>query len=346
MQIKLYNKSLTPLTTLFQSELESVSFTNSLFSSGSATFLLRADNIKLNPTVLTVFNRVKIFEGSVCVFYGFITQNEYTLDTVQVNCLDIAQILQNRTAGGSFAASGSMANSIGLLLTQVNSLESTGITLGQVTGIAGTYTQTWNSGESVKDILDNLLEGYQYYIDQDGKLNANLILGNDLSKQTVFRYDTKQLQIANLATFKVTESSSDLLSKITALNDNVYPVQTLTSSSLIAKHGIVETTKKYYKVYSPAEITAKATADLKGASYTPELTLLPSIKDSFSVTDFVGIRLFNNLIDISASYQIIEKSVTFIGGDKRISVKLNDKQRNLLDLLLEQKKKVKLLENN
>lgn len=345
MQIRLYTKSLNPLTTLLASDVESVEFTDKLEGDGSASFVVRADSSKINHNAILPYNRVKIFEGGVCVFFGYLTQNDYTLSTITIHANSIGYLLKNRLVGSSFVASGTISSILSTMLSTVNSADDTGITLGDVdASLTTVYNKTYTDGNDFDYIVGDLLgDAIQWRVDANGKIQVAPLLGNDLSATVKLKYDIRQVENSNITNFSVKESGQRILTKIIAKRTGGSTI--VTDSALLAKYGLIEDTKTYQYVNDNTQLADKATRDLQDVTYTPDVTLSPTVEDNFSVCDILGVRLYNGFIDVATSYQILEKSVAYIGVEKTIKVKLNDKDKSLIDILIEDKKRLKLLEN-
>lgn len=346
MQVRIYTKDLTVITTLLQKDVESVEFTDKLEGDGSGSFVVRADNSKITASALKLYNRVKFFEDGVCKFYGFITENNYDLNTISIKLFSIGYLLKNRTLGGSYVATGTISTILTNMLSTVNTANPTGISLGTVdSSLTTSYSKTYDSGNDFDYIVKDLLgDTAQYRVDENGLIQVAVLLGTDKSSTVRLRYDVNQIESANITSFKVKESGQNILTEILAKRTGGSVV--VSDTDLQTEYGLIQTTKTYQYVSDNTQLTAKATLDLKGAIYSPEITLSPTVLDNFSVCDILGVRLYNKFIDIATSYQVLEKSVSYIGTEKTIRIKLNEKQKDLIDILLDQKQRIKLLENS
>lgn len=334
----------TSLTILSQINFEGLTYENDLNSDGYCEFTCRSDDPRLTPSIVAMNNRVKIYEGSTCVFFGIINNNSYNLNTIKIRAISVSSILKDRIAGG-FTAGASYPTVIGQILTTMNSLENTGITLGTV-ALAGTVSKTYTGSETVEYVLKDLIgANNQLYINPLGVLNVAPILGNDLSSTVVFKYDIRQIENSNLINFLVTENGQDIVTRILA-KDNGAGAVVVDNPTLQALYGKVERVINYYSVSGVPALTIEANKDFLAPAFTPDITLSPKVLDNFNVGDTVGVKLYNKFVNIDTKYQILQKTVTYIGTQKQIKVKLNNNSKDLLDYIKEQAKQITQLQNN
>lgn len=343
MQVKIYTKDLVPLTTLLQSDIEGLEYTDTIKGDGTATIIVRADSSKVSANSLRAYNRVRIYEGSTSVFYGFIIENSYTLNTITIRLYSIGYLLKNRTLGDTYVASGNIVSVIADMLTTVNSADPTGISAGTIQALPTVYSKTYSGGSDFDFIANDLLrEVGQFRVDSNGLIQIAERLGADRTTSFVLRYDIRQIENSNIAEFKVKESAQNILTQIIAKRTG--STVTVTDTALRTKYGLVQATKAYNASTDPLLNTA-AQEDLRDVIYAPEIVLSPKVEDGFNVCDILGIRLYNGIIDVATAYQVLEKTVRYIGTEKSITIKLNQKQDDLVDILLDQKKRLKTLEN-
>lgn len=346
MQIKIYDFNLTPLTVLQNIDVNDVVYENQLNGDGYCEFTVSALNPKLDRNKIEMYNRVKIYEGEKCVFYGFITDNNYTLNTISIRCVSLSNIMKKKLISTN-TASGSIATNITNLITSMNLYENTGISLGEIT-ITGNVEKTYNT-DTVEYVLNDLIGNAQNYIDTDGKLHVKDVYGTDKTSSVILEYDTRRIVKANLNNFIVKESAEPIFTEIVG-RDNFTTVTVVQNASFVASYGKLQAQKLYSNVNGQGAglpyLVAEAQKDLSDRSFSPELSISPKVEDTFDVGDIVRVKLYNNFIDIDTSYQILVKTVNYIGNQKIIKIRVNDKQKTIIDLFNSQQKRITQLENN
>lgn len=340
MQIRIYDQNLNNLTTLLLKDVEGLEYENQISGDGYCEFTTRVDNEKITPETIEVYNRVKIFEGSECKFFGFILENSYDLNTIKVRCVSLSNLLKKRLNPVN-SVNGDISTIISNILTQANSYHNTGITLGSCS-LTGSIVKTYNQ-DTLDYVLSDLIGTSQMYINPKGELHIAPVLGTDRSSEITLRYDIRQIQASNLNNFIVKESGQGVYTEIVG-RDNYNNQVLVQNPSYIAKFGVLTGVKSYSNVNGNPYLTQEAQKDLSDRTYSPELALNPKIQDTFDVGDIVRVKLYNKFIDIDTNYQILVKTVKYIGTQKTIKIKINDKQKSILDLLAEQNNRITQLE--
>lgn len=340
MQIRIYDYNLTPLTTLNLKDVEGLEYENQINGDGSCEFSCRVDNPKITPNSIEMNNRVKIFEGSECKFYGFILENSYDLNTIKVRCVSLSNIFKKRV-NPTNSVSGNLNVVIPNILDSLNAYNNTGITAGDIT-LTSNINKSYND-DTMDYVLSDLIGNSQMYVDPQGKLNISEVIGKDRTQEITFRYDIRQIQASNLNNFIVKESGQPIYSEIIGRDNNSGRV-VVQNPSYIAKYGVLQGVKSYSNGNGNSYLISESERDLSDRTYSPELSLSPKIEDTFDVGDIVRVKLYNKFVDIDTSYQILVKTVRYVGTQKTIKVKVNDKQKSILDLLAEQSKRLTQLE--
>lgn len=345
MQVKIYTKNMATLTTLLTNDVESLEFIDKKDGDGSGSFVIRADTQKVTKANIQMYNRIKIFEGDVCKFYGFISEISYSLNTIKISFFSIGILLKNRTLGSSYNAVGTISSILTNMLSMMNTASDTGISIGNIVDDGLTYSKVYDSGNSFDYIVRDLIGvDKQFRVDQNGLIQLAPVLGNDLSNNLKIKYNINQVANSNITNFSVKESGQSVITEMLAKRTGGEVV--VTNPTLVSKYGLLQATKTYEYVYNDTDLTTRATKDLRETLFTPDITLAPNFPDTFEVLDFLGIAIYNKFIDIKEKYQVLEKQYTCLGREKTIRIKLNDSQKNLIEILLEQKERIKLLENS
>ena len=132
MQVKIYTKDLVILTTLLSIDVEALEYNDRLNGDGTATFIIQASSSKATQATLAMYNLVKIYDGAVCRFFGFISDVTYTLTTVKVSLNSIGYLLKNRTLGNTYTVNDTLPNIVANMVSQLNSSSFTGISIGNI----------------------------------------------------------------------------------------------------------------------------------------------------------------------------------------------------------------------
>lgn len=341
--IKLYTFNGTPITNLRQDSYESLVVETSIGNDGFCEFSVRADNSLITPDSIKMFTRVKVFEGAKCVFFGYITENNYDLQVVKIKAVSISAILKEKIAG-SFTAGATYATVIGQIITAMNALGDTGISVGTIS-MAGTVIKTYSNKDTVDYVLKDLLGSYQMYIDPDGLLQVAQVVGVDRSASVVFKYDIRQIENSSLVNFSVRESGQGIVTRVLAM-DNASGQTLVNDATLQAKYGVIDAVKTYYSVAGVPALLVEGQRDIQDRTYTPDITLSPKVADTFNVGDTVSVIIYNKFVNINTKYQILQKTVAYMGTQKQIKVKLNDNSKDFLDYIKEQDKRITQLQNN
>jgi hypothetical protein len=344
MIIKISDNNDIGLVSLFNIDIENLTYTKILNGVGSMEFTLNIASEKVTEKNIRVYNRIRLEEDGKTVFSGYIIQNRITLNTVSVRCLGLMGMLRVRVSPFNQTFSGSVNDTIKNLLTIANENQSTGISAGNIVGVGTVSRQT--NGDNIYDVISDMVSGTanQFrFNDHEGTLDVKPFIGKDLSNDVILRFDTRMVKLSNIANFSVDDNGDSVVSvsygRVDANTDNIQ------DDSLVEKYGRVEKNTAY-RTISNTDLATQITSELSGSEYTPDLTLLPNVPDVFDIGDIVGVKLYNGIVDINTKYQILEKEVTYNGSEKIIRIKVNRKQSDLTQLLLKQQKELSILSNH
>lgn len=340
MQVKIYDYNNTPITTLNALDFEALEYENQIDGDGFCEFTCRNDNPKLTQNSVEMYNRVRIYEGSTCKFSGYISDNAYSLNTVKIRAVSLSNLLKKRLNSMS-VINGDIATMITQLINNMNAYDPTGISIGGIT-LNYNVNKTYGA-DTLEYVISDLKGNAQMYIDPLGKLYIKDIIGEDKSNTVRFNYDTRKIQASNLLSFSVKEDGENITTEVVG-KDNSNNSVVVQNSSLKAKYGVIQALKTYSTVSGTQALTIEAEKDLADRTFSPELSLKPDINDNFDVGDIVKVRIYNKFIDVDTNYQILVKSVKYIGSQKQIKIKVNDKVKSILDVLKAQEDRIRQLE--
>lgn len=333
--------ALTTLTDV--AEFTSLSYKRSLGEIGDCEFVVLLKSPKITNANLEMYNRVEIIEDGVVKFNGVIVNIGVNIDTARVRCRESIYILKKRIMGADYVANGSVATEVADLLTAVNSADDTGIDLGDVSGAVGSVNTTFNRANAF-EVLKQITKatGNEFKLDSDRTIRVAASVGQDLSENVIFRYETNLVEAANILQFDVEDDGSDIATTI--YGKSGANTTTQTDAVLEAKYGKHESYKDFRVANTLAVLEAFAGAEISDRIFSPNLTLDPEIGDVFDVGDTVRVVLKNSLIDIDTNYKVLEKKVQYNGDQKRISVRINDLPNDIAEKLADRDRRIELLE--
>jgi len=341
--IKIYDKDMSPLTTLAESDFSRLSYRRAVNQIGDCTFVMRSDRPKTTNPNTQLYNRIELYEDGVKKFFGVITRRDIDLNTIKISCREVAYILKKRLLGATYTANGTVIDEAEDLIDYVNGVDDTGITVGDVTEAIGDIDNTWKYGNAYS-ALDDMCKssGNQFIINNDGELVVKPDIGTDLSETVIFRYNINQVSSANILGFEVEDDGDDIVT--TSYGKSVALTSTQISAGLVTSYGTLEKFKDFRVVNDQTVLDDFTAAENADRVYSPKIELSPSVDDNFEVGDTVRVILKNSLIDIDESFQVLEKRVEYSRGQKQISVRVNDLPKYLSQILNDRDRRLELLE--
>lgn len=341
--IKIYDKDYTSLTTLTEQDFSELSYSRKLGEIGDAEFTVRLDREKITDVNLQSYNRIEIIEDSIVKFYGIITQKNVSLDTARVRCLESIYIFKKRLVGNAYIINDTVENAITDLINSINTADDTQIGLGDVSEAVGSINMTFNYAD-VFEILKQITKatGNQFMLDSDGNLTVANSLGTDKSTEITFRYNINQIANSNILRFRVEDDGDSIITKSYG-KSGVY-TSTQNDATLENKYGILENFRDFRVVNTQTLLDDFTDAEIKDRVYSPDIELNPKVEDNFLVGDTVLVKIKNSIVDIDDSFQIQEKSVQYIGNQRRMTVRINDLPNDLSERLAEREARLNLLE--
>ena len=342
--IKIYSKSYAPIATFFQKEVDSIEYRKTLNRIGDCSFTLRIDNEKVDDTVLQHYNRVEILDDGVSKFFGYIVLKDINLDIVSIRCKSLIALWDKRIRQGEYATNGALDAVVPTLITDVNTAEDTGISEGSIL-VETTVNKVFNNATSLA-ILETLIKatGSQYEVDSTRNLNVKNQIGVDLSETVIFQYNVNQVKSSNILSFSVRDDGETIVT--TAHGKSDPRTSTKEDIALKAKFGLIEKFKDFRVANSQNDLDDFTDVEVRPNSFSPDIQLNPEVADNFDVGDTVRVILNNKLIDIDTSYQILEKTVQYLGAQRRITVRISDLPTEFIEQIDEVNTRLQLLEEN
>lgn len=342
IQVKIYDKSYNPLTTFNIGEYGSLSYKKTLGQIGDASFTVDITNEKVSEVNLRSYNRVEISHEDHIEWSGYIILKKITFNTVVIQCKEIIGILAKRMVGDHDVMVGNPITNINSVLTDMNSIDNTGITLGDIDTFAN-INMTFNQ-QNILSVIQAIAEvcQAQYRVDENHKLIFKSTIGIDKSDTLKFRYNILQPQLANILNFDVEDNGDNLVSRSQGKSDPLLSTQD--DASLITKYGVIEEFNTFSNANTQAILDKQTLSALSDTLYTPTITITPDQDDNFDIGDIVNIDIQNKLVSISNDFQILEKSVKIVNSQKQISIKINKLPQDITDSIKSLQRSVNLLE--
>lgn len=347
MQIKIFTKEYTPLTTLFVSKTESdfngLRYRDSLHQVGDASFVMRLDNPKANEINTRHYNIVQICEeDGTPRWSGVIVMKKVLLNTVTISCYSLMYLLTRRLISGTYT--GISAGAISLdLLTGTNIIEDTKITAGILDNPANVEVTFENS--SIFDALKRLVEasGGQFKINADRSLDMRSVIGNDLSNSLVFQYRLGLIAAANILSFQVDDDGKQIATETIGKSEGLFSIQD--DITLKSNFGLLQEFKNFRELNDQTTLDNTSVANNKGSELSPFLTLSPKVTDNFEIGDIVKVILENRLVNINDNYQITEKTVAIKdGGQREITIRIISNTSDFFKQIRDMKRDIDLLQ--
>ncbi len=346
MRIKIYDKTFTPLTTLFvsssTSDFNDLNYKTQVDGVGDASFVVRLDNAKVTTANMKHYNRVEIMDDDNTVrWVGVIVEKTIGINIMTVKCYGLAHILDKRVTGDAEVHTGPANTEIGELLTSANATEDTGITAGTM-DVTTAVNLTFNKGKvlsSIKSIVDSV--GAQYKVGPDRKLYVQDVVGQDLSGSVIFRFEKLLPEFTNILQFQVTDDGKPIISQSHGKSNTLTSVQD--DVVIHAEFGLLEEFKNFSEINDQTTLDNATANNNQTSGLSPAIALRPDMTDNFDAGDVVRVILNNGFINIDTDYQILEKSVQIVNAQKKIIVRLNLEVKDFIQDLRKMRENLELL---
>ncbi len=340
--IKLYDKAFNSLASLTEADFINLIYQRTQGEIGDCSFTVKISSAKMTDLNISHYNRVRVYDNGTLVFTGIITQKRVSLTTVDIKCRELSYILKKRCTTAGYTLSGSIVDTLTTLLTDINAIEDTGISVG-ILGGGGSVNLTFNRSDvwtAIKQICEST--GNQFEISPAGKLNMRTTLGTDLSASVYFRYDVNQVANANIFDFDIDDDGDSIITQCHGESNGLLSNQS--NGTLISRYGVLESYKDFRVVNSQPVLDQFTTLEIQDKVYSPKITLKPNVTDNFNIFDVVKVRLKNSLVNIDSTYQIIQKRVKYLGSQKVVEVRINNVPNYLSQMLADRDRRLTLLE--
>jgi hypothetical protein len=156
------------------------------------------------------------------------------------------------------------------------------------------------------------------------------------------KYNVNQISASNILQFRVDDNGDNIVTK--SLGKSSALVSTKENVTLKNKFGVLEKFRDFRVANSQQVLDDFTDAEILGEQYSPQIDLNPSAPDNFKVGDTVKVVLKNALVDINDNFQVLEKTVQYVGKQKRIKVRINELPYDLAKRLADRDSRLDLLE--
>jgi len=342
IQVKIYDKNHNPLTTFNVGEYSSLSYRKTLGQIGEASFTLELTNQKVTEANTRNYNRIEITHDDHFEWSGYIIKKRVTFNTVTIQCKETIGILAKRLTVDHSVNNGNPITLLGNLITAMNIIDNTGITLGDTDAFAN-INMTFNQQDmfSVVQAIAEVCQA-QFKVDNAGKLIFKTSIGVDRSSEVSFKYNVLQPQLATILNFDVEDDGDNLVSRSWGKNDPVISQQD--DATLITKYGVIEKFTTFSEANNASMLDKQTQSILSDTLYTPTIVITPYQEDDFDIGDTVNINIQNKLISINGNFQILDKSVKIVNSEKQISIKINKLPKDITDSIKSLQRSINLIE--
>lgn len=343
MQIRIYDRAMAPLTTLFPVDYNDLTYRDVLMGVGDASFTIRLDNAKTTIANLNHYNIVEVREDDGTPrWVGLIVKKAVTISTVSISCYGLAHILSKRVTDAADTQNDAAGTVVENLLAAINASEDTNILAGDMTD--STNVQATFDRSPVLDAINKVTDasGGQWRINPDRTLDVLPQVGEDLSDDVVIQYQIGLISSANITMFSVDDDGTSIITKTYGKSDPLSSEQT--DSALHTEFGLLEASENFRELDDQTSLDNVTMNNNKGQAFSPTLDLLPSVPDAFEAGDLISVKLSNGMIDIDDVYQVTEKTVVVQNGvQKQINIKIISNVSDFFKQIRDMKKKMDLL---
>ena len=347
MQVKIYTKEYSPLTTLVQTKVASdfneLSYKETLHAVGDASFVMRLDNDKTTMENLKHYNIVEVCEDDGTPrWVGVIVYRRVLFDTVTISCYSLIHLLTKRLTPEADSHNDTAGAVATALLSTTNGVSASGITAGTLDD--PTTVELTFSRSSVFDALKKVVEasGGQFRVKPDRTLDVRAVIGTDLSGTVILQYQLSLIAGANILSFQVEDDGKDIVTRTYGASGALSSDEE--DTSLSDEFGLLENYQDFRELDDQTTLDNSTAGNNSGSALSPLLALSPKVADNFEVGDIVKVILKNRLIDISDDYQITEKSVKIKGGNQReITLRIISNTSDFFKTIKDMKRSLDLL---
>ena len=314
IKIKIYSAKFSYITTLFDTEIDGVSYRKVLGEIGDMQFTVRLDSDKVTDETIRAYNRIELVDDGEVVFVGYIVRKTVGFSTVSIRCKELAGILKKRLCADPFTPNGLAGDKITELFDAMNADDDTGISIGRIE--AGVTINSTFNRETIWSVLTKLaqLTGCQFYVGNDRKLYFVNQVGEDRSATIIFRYKASQIQTANILEFSVDDDGDDIWNKVFGKSDALTTTQE--DLTLQLQYGLLETFQNFRTSNVQDDLDAIALAQIADHNYSPALKL--GAVGEFDVGDLIKVEINNKIVNIDDTFQITEKVVSYQTKEKQV----------------------------
>ena len=296
--------------------------------------------VLVDPTYIVEKNRIKIgviHNGIETIeFDGYITSISDTPMSTHIICSDLLHLLDERMILIDTTVSGVLGGSVASILSTINTLENTGITVA-TSSLTQTYAKTYTAFTKVIDIIKDLADqggGNQiFFYVQGGVLYFDSVIGSDLSATVEFNYEYRDSYYRSIETFSF-ESDIKAVENAVYTKNTSNVVSSASDSASIAQYGRIENGISLGTGTTPAIEVANALAKTKDITRTISITPTTTSYSLANPGDIV--RVYIDRGDIRGQYNGTMRVTgkEYVAGDiPQIQYTLSNSQVKSLTIL-------------
>jgi len=313
--VRIYDRLFNPVTTFTNTNVFDLEYSNEVNKPGSASFKIKVRDPKATTTNLKLFNRIKIYKGTLFKFVGYIETLNVSLNTIEVNCVGMFQVLKNRNIAYQTTPSVTLTYEFYYILNNlINASDDTGINEGTSTSSYFLNNRITFRDNDALSVLQKMaaLDNKVININENHELDLIDSPGSDKSDSIILNYDINQIATANIFEYNVEVDGGDMANVVIGKTKSIVTVQQDPTS--IALFGKLEERKNFgeSETLQQLEDEAKTYLDIHKNEF-----IVPKIKpnslkldpDSYDIGDTVRVNLDNGFLALNAKYLITKKKV-------------------------------------
>lgn len=311
---------------------------------------------------LTEMNKIKILRWSdesqnhVPIWAGSIESIKEGDDTLQIGCIHILDVLDNRLTGADENVNGVAPDEIYDLLSTANTADDTGISEG-ASDITDSVNFTYNR-KSLYDVIHGIVNdelSYEYEIDPDTlELNLMTTIGEDQSTSVVFIRNDDNPNATNVSEAKMQSEGKEIFNYIIGqgktsggsviANQIAYDTDSITAKGRREKtvtfdeardaSQLLSLTQEYLAAHKDALVDldivpepARTVTNVAG----DEVRKGYDFFDDYSVGDLVAVKYITRFKEVERTERVVEVKISVDdASNEDIQIKTTDEDQKVI----------------
>lgn len=219
--VKIYNRHHELLDEIH--EIGNLEYTPSLNNYGTCQFSINIFSNKNTREMIMEENHVELFENDKCIWWGVLSDIEYSNSQVNIGCYGYLYLLKDVIYEGRKEYKRMKCSALIMnILQDCNTIHPTGIEVGEIYGESSAVdTERIIDQHRILDKITDYIEqyGYSIRVDRDRKLNFYSNYGKDKSSYLEIIYDPNNTQYSNVVKEpSVVRTSSEMANRIVGIS--------------------------------------------------------------------------------------------------------------------------------